>query len=164
MTLGQYMLNGDASPDSYGLHRFVEAQESNYLQVLAELRAGRKQSHWSWYILPQIRGLGSSSMSVRYAISGLAEAKAYLEHPVLGTRLQETVAALNAHRGLSAAQILGQVDAQKFHSCLTLFNRVPGASPHFRAALEKYFSAAEDPSTIAILAASIDPKRPVTTF
>ncbi len=141
-----------ASPDSYDLHRFVEAQESNYLQALAELRAGRKQSHWSWYVLPQIRGLGSSSMSVRYAISGLAEAKAYLEHRVLGTRLQETVAALNSHCGLSAAQILGQIDAQKFHSCLTLFNRVPGASPQFRDALEKYFSAAEDPSTVSILA------------
>ncbi len=141
-----------ASPDSYDLHRFVEAQESNYLQALAELRAGRKQSHWSWYVLPQIRGMGSSSMSVRYAISSLAEAKAYLEHPVLGARLQETVAALHAHRSLSAAQILGHVDAQKFHSCLTLFNRVPGASPQFRDALKKYFSAAEDPSTISILA------------
>ncbi len=122
------------------------------MQALAELRAGRKQSHWSWYVLPQIRGLGSSSMSVRYAISGLAEAKAYLEHPVLGRRLQETVAVLNAHRGLSAAQILGQVDAQKLHSCLTLFNSVLGASPQFRVALKKYFSAAEDPSTVSILA------------
>ncbi len=141
-----------ASPDLYDLHRFVEAQDANYLQALAELRAGRKQSHWSWYVLPQTRGLGSSLMSVRYAISGLAEAEAYLAHPLLGARLQETVAVLNAHCGLSAAQILGQVDAQKFHSCLTLFNRVPGASRQFRDALEKYFAAAEDPSTISILA------------
>lgn len=122
------------------------------MQALAELRAGRKQSHWSWYVLPQIRGLGASSMSVRYAISGLREAKGYLEHPILGARLRETVAALHVHRGLSAAQILGQVDAQKFRSCLTLFSKVPGAPPQFREALEKYFSAVEDPSTIAILA------------
>lgn len=138
-------------PDPYNLNRFVEAQESNYLQALAELRAGQKRSHWIWYVLPQIRGLGSSAMSARYAISGLSEAKAYLEHPVLGGRLMETIAALDAHGGLSAARILGHLDAQKFRSCLTLFARAPGASSLFRDALEKHFSGIEDPSTIAVL-------------
>ena len=143
----------DVGPsDSHNLNRFVEAQESSYAQALAEMRAGRKRSHWSWYLLPQLRGLGSSPMSVRYAISGLVEAKAYLEHPILGVRLRETVSALNAHNGLSAAQILGPIDAQKFRSCLTLFNKVDGADPMFLNGLRKYFAAAEDPLTITMLA------------
>lgn len=138
-------------PDPYNLDRFVQAHASNYAQALAELRAGQKRSHWSWYVLPQVSGLGRSSMSVKYAISGLLEATAYLEHPVLGTRLRETVATLDALDGLSAAQILGHVDAQKFWSCLTLFDKITGASLLFRDGLDKYFSGAEDPLTIAIL-------------
>ena len=141
-----------ASPDPYDLHRFVEAQASNYLQALAEIRAGNKSSHWSWYVLPQLHGLGASPMSIRYAISGLTEARAYMQHAVLGVRLQETITALNAHTQLSAERILGHVDAQKLWSCLTLFSRVEGAGPLFRAGLERYFSAAEDLSTVAILA------------
>jgi uncharacterized protein (DUF1810 family) len=139
------------SSDPYDLDRFVEAQASIYPQALAELRAGRKRSHWSWYILPQIRGLGSSANSVRYALSGLAEARAYLDHPVLGARLRECVDAMNAHVGLSAAAILGDIDALKFRSCLTLFARVSGADSPFREALSKYFSGSEDPATIAVL-------------
>jgi uncharacterized protein (DUF1810 family) len=144
--------SGSGPSDLYGLKRFVEAQQSSYSQALAELRAGKKRSHWSWYVLPQIRGLGQSPISVRYSISSLAEAKAYLEHPTLGARLLETVATLNAQDGLSAEQILGPVDAQKFRSCLTLFGKVGTERKEFRDALRKYFSGVEDPSTIAILA------------
>ena len=113
--------------DPHDLDRFLEAQAANYGQALAELRAGRKRSHWSWYVLPQIRGLGSSPLSVRYAISGLAEAGAYLDHPVLGARLRECVAAMNDNAGSDAAAILGGIDARKFRSCLTLFAQVAEA-------------------------------------
>src|SRR6185295_11457479 len=91
--------------DPFDLARFVQAQASSYQRALAELRAGEKRSHWSWFILPQMLGLGSSAMSVRYAIRSLAEARAYLEHPVLGLRLRECVAAMNGHSGLSASRI-----------------------------------------------------------
>jgi uncharacterized protein (DUF1810 family) len=137
--------------DPFNLRRFLEAQDINYSQALAEMRAGRKQSHWSWYVLPQIRGLGSSAMSVRYALSGLAEAAAYLDHPVLGARLRECVAAMNAHRGTSAEAILGDIDARKFQSCLTLFARVAPAGSPFHAGLDIFFSGAEDPATLARL-------------
>jgi uncharacterized protein (DUF1810 family) len=134
------------------LQRFVDAQEANYSQALAELRAGQKESHWSWYVLPQVRGLGASAMSIRYAIRSLAEAKAYLEHPILGARLRQCVAAMNSHMGLSAIQILGEVDAQKFHSCLTLFAQTAGGDPLFGKALIKYFGGKPHAATLAILA------------
>jgi uncharacterized protein (DUF1810 family) len=114
--------------DPYDLGRFLEAQEASYQHALSELRAGQKRSHWSWYILPQVLGLGSSPLSVRFAIRSLAEAKAYLEHPVLGPRLRECVAAMNSHTGLSARQILGEIDAQKFRSCLTSLLRLTAPS------------------------------------
>lgn len=133
------------------LERFVKAQSTNYQEALAELRAGRKRTHWSWYVLPQVRGLGTSELSVRYAISGTAEARAYLNHPVLGARLLECVAAINAHQGLSAVDILGPVDAQKFHSCLTLFAAVSADGSPFHLALKKYFSALHDHATLTIL-------------
>jgi uncharacterized protein (DUF1810 family) len=138
--------------DPFNLDRFVEAQASNYDDALAELRAGHKQSHWSWYVFPQIRGLGSSPMSVRYAIGSMAEANAYLEHPVLGPRLRECVKAMNAHRGLSATQILGDIDAQKFRSCLTLFAQAASSEAIFGDALKKYFGGTPDAATLAILA------------
>lgn len=139
--------------DRFDLNRFLEAQEASYRQALSELRAGRKRTHWSWYILPQVIGLGSSAMSVRYAIKSLAEARAYLEHPVLGARLRECVAAMNAHAGFSASQVLGEIDAQKFRSCLTLFAQASGGSePVFDEALNKYFSGQPDTATLAILA------------
>jgi uncharacterized protein (DUF1810 family) len=138
--------------DPFELHRFVQAQEATYPQALSELRAGRKRSHWSWYVLPQVRGLGSSAMSVRYAISGLSEAKAYLEHPVLGPRLLECVAAVNAHADKSAASILGDIDAKKFHSCVTLFAQVAGAHSPFHDALAAHHGGVPDPATLAILA------------
>lgn len=134
------MLN--ESNDPFDLKRFHDAQRASYESALAELRAGKKEAHWSWYILPQVLGLGSSAMSTRYAIRSLAEARAYLRHPVLGTRLRECIAALNAHTSLSADQILGEVDARKLRSCLTLFGE----------ALTKYFAGREDAATLAILA------------
>jgi len=142
----------DRSQDPFNLDRFVKAQSENYEEALVELRAGQKRTHWSWYVLPQIRGLGSSEMSLRYAISGAPEARAYLRHPTLGQRLMECVTTLNAHRGLSAADILGPVDAQKFHSCATLFAAVSADSSPFHAALDKYFSGIRDRNTEAILA------------
>jgi uncharacterized protein (DUF1810 family) len=138
--------------DRFDLARFVEAQAGNYGEALAELRAGEKRTHWSWYVLPQIKGLGSSAMSVRYAISGVQEARAYLDHPVLGARLRETVAAMSAHKRLSAADILGSVDAQKFHSCVTLFAAVSAEGSPFHVALARFFSNMPDRSTLAILA------------
>ena len=147
-----------ASGSMFDLNRFVEAQGSNYHDALAELRAGRKRSHWSWYVLPQLRGLGTSPMSIRYGLSGLAEARAYLEHPLLRARLQETVAALLGHGNLSAAQILGQVDARKLQSCLTLFNVADGHDPAFRLALDKFFAGVEDPATLAMLRPAFGPE------
>jgi uncharacterized protein (DUF1810 family) len=138
--------------DPYDLDRFVEAQAQNYEEALAELRAGEKRTHWSWYVLPQIKGLGSSPMSERYAISGLAEAKAYISHPVLGARLRESVAAINAHKSLSAADILGAIDAQKLHSCATLFAQVSAEGSPFHEALARHFSGAPDHNTMNILA------------
>jgi uncharacterized protein (DUF1810 family) len=138
--------------DPHDLARFVQAQAATYAQALAELRAGRKRSHWSWYVLPQIRGLGSSPMSVRYAISGLDEARAYLNHTILGARLGECVAVMNSHPGADAAAILGDIDAKKFHSCVTLFARVSEAASPFHDALVKYFAGAGDQATLAILA------------
>ncbi len=137
--------------DRFDLNRFVEAQAENYGEALAELRAGAKRTHWSWYVLPQIKGLGLSPMSVRYAISGIQEARAYLSHPVLGARLRETVSAINSHQGLSAADILGSVDAQKFHSCATLFAAVSAEGSPFHVALAKYFSGTRDRNTLSIL-------------
>ena len=137
--------------DPYQLDRFVEAQSSNYEDALAELRAGNKQSHWSWYVFPQIRGLGSSPMSVRYAIGSRAEASAFLSHPVLGTRLRECVKAMMAHRGLSANRILGDIDAQKFRSCLTLFAQVAPSESLFNDALKMYFHGIPDSMTISML-------------
>lgn len=144
--------------DPFDLGRFEQAQAVNYEAALAELRAGRKRTHWSWYVLPQIRGLGSSVMAVRYAISGLAEAQAYLAHPVLGPRLRECVAAMNAHRDQSAAAILGEIDARKFHSCVTLFAQVAETDSPFRVAMARYFAGSQDAATLAMLAQQTRPK------
>lgn len=137
--------------DPYDLQRFVRAQADNYAQALAELRAGRKHTHWSWYVLPQLRGLGHSTMSVRYAIGSEDEARAYLDHPLLGARLRDCVAAMNAHAGSNAAVVLGEVDALKFHACLTLFARVAEPGAPFQAALEKYYGGKGQDATLALL-------------
>ena len=137
--------------DPYNLDRFLEAQASNYEDALAELHAGRKQTHWSWYVFPQVRGLGSSPASMRYSIRSRAEASAYLAHPVLGLRLRECVNAMLGQRGLTAAQILGDIDAQKFRSCLTLFLQVAPNEGVFSDALKKYFDGVPDAKTISLL-------------
>jgi uncharacterized protein (DUF1810 family) len=138
--------------DPFNLQRFMDAQASLYATALAELRAGEKRSHWMWFIFPQLRGLGSSRNAEIYGIASLAEARAYLAHPVLGERLRECVRAMLALRGASAVEILGYVDALKFRSCLTLFQKADQAGTQFSTALERYFSGAADTRTLELLA------------
>ncbi len=139
------------TPDAFNLQRFLQAQEQAYAPALAELMAGRKRTHWIWYIFPQLQGLGYSVMSQRYAIGGLAEARAYLVHPVLGPRLLECVRAMLAHTGSDAVDILGGIDAVKFRSCLTLFAVAKREEAVFDAALRQFFSGQPDPRTLALL-------------
>ena len=132
----------------YDLARFVDAQDSGgtYERALAELRAGRKSSHWMWFVFPQIAGLGRSGMAERYAISSLEEASAYLAHPVLGPRLVECANAVVQHGDRSAEQIFGGIDAVKLRSSMTLFARAEPAEPVFARVLELFF-AGPDPAT-----------------
>jgi uncharacterized protein (DUF1810 family) len=133
------------------LSRFVDAQGSGvYEQALRELRAGRKQGHWIWFVLPQLAGLGRSSTSQYYALSGLDEARAYLAHPVLGPRLVESAQALLDLPGDDAVAVLGPIDAVKLRSSMTLFARA-GDDPVFRAVLDKYFAGQEDDATLSRL-------------
>jgi uncharacterized protein (DUF1810 family) len=134
--------------DPHNLQRFVDAQEAVYARVLGELRAGRKTSHWMWFVFPQIEGLGYSSMARMYAITSLVEAQAYLEHAVLGPRLEECTRVVLAVKDRSIAEILGPPDDLKFRSSMTLFSLVPGASPVFREALSRFFAGAPDPLTL----------------
>lgn len=134
--------------DPFDLQRFVEAQKRNYADALAELTAGRKTSHWMWYVFPQIAGLGSSAMAQTYAIGSRAEAIAYLAHPVLGPRLRECVAAVNAVTGRSAHQIFGSPDDLKFRSSLTLFAEAAPDEPLFSQALAAYFAGEPDARTL----------------
>lgn len=134
--------------DPFNLQRFVDAQAPVYDQVLRELQAGRKRSHWSWFIFPQLTGLGSSAMATKYAIGSLAEARAYLAHPVLGPRLEACVALVNRVEGRSAEAILGDPDDLKFRSCVTLFSQAAPDRPVFQDALDKYFSGEPDPRTL----------------
>ena len=134
----------------YRLERFVQAQENTWNTALAEIRRGQKQSHWMWYVFPQIAGLGQSLMSRTYAISGLEEAKAYLAHPLLGSRLREITAALLEQTG-TAMQIFGSPDHLKLRSCMTLFGQAAPDESLFRQILNRFFQGAEDPLTIAIL-------------
>ena len=140
--------------DAFDLQRFVDAQARNYDDALAELRAGRKTSHWMWYVFPQVAGLGSSAMARTYAIGSLAEAQAYLAHPVLGARLRDCLAAVLAVRGRSAHEIFGSPDDLKFRSSLTLFAQAAPANPQFRQGLERYFGGEADPATLQILGRS----------
>jgi uncharacterized protein (DUF1810 family) len=137
--------------DPFDLQRFVDAQAPVYERVRAELKNGRKQSHWMWFIFPQIAGLGHSAMAQRYAISSLDEAKAYLAHAVLGRRLRECTRLVIQVAGKSAYDILGSPDDMKFHSCMTLFARAAPQDEVFTDALEKYFSGAEDQGSVARL-------------
>ena len=138
--------------DPYDLNRFVRAQAEDYAQALAEIRRGEKRSHWMWYIFPQIEGLGFSSMSKRYAIKGLDEAKAYLEHPVLGPRLLEGAEAVMSVEGRTANEIFGSPDDLKLRSCATLFARVSPPGSVFERLLAKYYNGTEDAKTVRLLA------------
>lgn len=126
---------------------FVAAQDPVYQEVLAELRAGQKATHWMWFIFPQIAGLGTSPMSQRYAIHSLEEARRYLAHPVLGPRLRECAALVNAAGAPSIHAIFPHPDDHKFHSSMTLFANATDDNAVFREALEKYFHGAEDRAT-----------------
>jgi uncharacterized protein (DUF1810 family) len=137
--------------DPFNLNRFVEAQAAVYPAVLAELRAGRKASHWMWFVFPQIAGLGRSPTAQFFALSGRAETAAYLAHPVLGQRLLECTLIVNALDGLSAHQIFGSPDDLKFRSSMTLFAQIAPAGSPFQAALDKYFGGAGDSATLARL-------------
>ncbi len=134
--------------DPFNLQRFVDAQAPVINEVLAELRDGRKLSHWMWFVFPQLRGLGSSPAAVRYAISSLAEARAYLEHPVLGPRLRDCTRLVVDIRGSSIDDIFGYPDDRKFRSSMTLFSLASADNQVFRDALQKYFSGAADPATL----------------
>jgi len=136
--------------DPFDLERFVEAQAPVYPRVLAELRQGRKQSHWMWFIFPQLTGLGHSAMAQRYAISSRAEAAAYLGHAVLGPRLCECTALVNAVEGQTIREILGSPDDLKFHSSMTLF-AVVSSNPEFAAAIGKFYAGTPDRNTLELL-------------
>ena len=127
--------------DPYRLERFVAAQDADgtYRRVVEELRAGRKKSHWMWFVFPQIAGLGHSAMSIEYAISSMAEAWAYLQHPVLGPRLLECTGLVLQVQGLDAQDIFGDIDALKLHSSMTLFLRTAPGEPRFAQVIDQFF-------------------------
>ena len=139
--------------DPFHLQRFVDAQSRVYATALGELRLGRKQTHWMWFIFPQMAGLGRSSTAQFYAIKSLDEARAYLAHPVLGPRLRDCTATVNALEGRSANEIFGFPDDLKFRSSMTLFQAAAPDEPVFGQALAKYFGGEPDPLTLEILAA-----------
>ena len=137
--------------DPFNLERFVDAQAPVYEQVRRELKVGRKQSHWMWFIFAQIAGLGQSPMSVRFAIASLDEAKAYLAHPVLGARIRECTQLSLDVEGKAARDIFGPIDEMKFHSSMTLFARAAPDEEIFQRCINKYFVGAPDPATNARL-------------
>ena len=138
-------------PDPFDLARFVQAQEHAYARALAELRSGRKRSHWMWYIFPQMRGLGTSPLSRQYGISSRAEASAYLRHPVLGPRLVECASAVLATGGASATDILGSPDDRKLRSSATLFAQVADRPSVFGEILETFYGGVPDAATLRLL-------------
>ena len=141
----------EASLHQFDLNRFVTAQDSCYDTVISELKAGDKRSHWMWFIFPQIDGLGTSATARHYAITSMAEAKAYLSHPLLGSRLLECVALLLQINGKTAYQILSTPDDMKLQSCLSLFSLASPEEPSFKEALAKYYEGEMDVRTIQLL-------------
>jgi uncharacterized protein (DUF1810 family) len=137
------------SDDPHGLQRFVDAQDrgGTYERALVELRAGRKTSHWIWFVFPQMAGLGSSAVARQYAIGSLSEAEAYLDHPILAPRLRECAEALLGPSVRSAREVLGEVDAVKLRSSMTLFARAASGDPVFGQVLDRYFGGAADEAT-----------------
>lgn len=143
-----------SAADPFDLRRFTDAQDRVYDTVLAELRNGAKRSHWIWFVFPQLRGLGRSSTAQRYGVSSLAEARAYLAHPVLGLRLRECTGLVAAIDGRSVDEIFGWPDNLKVRSSMTLFARAtddPEIQAEFRAVLDKFYGGEEDPATVELL-------------
>jgi len=146
-----YSREPSSAGDPHNLSRFVQAQEDDYDQALSEIKSGRKRSHWMWYIFPQFDGLGFSSTSKRYSIKSIAEAKAYLAHPVLGPRLTECAEAALRVEGRSALEIFGSPDDLKLKSCATLFACVSPAGSVFDRLLDKYYQGERDGKTLQLL-------------
>src|SRR3954454_25215941 len=144
----------DPENDTHDLARFLDAQAGDYDRALAEIRGGRKRSHWMWYVFPQIEGLGFSSMSRRYSIKSADEARAYLDHPLLGRRLVECAEAALAVEGRSALEIFGSPDDMKLKSCATLFASVSPPDSVFAQLLDKYFEGERDGKTLQLLGTS----------
>ncbi|MEB3288814.1 MAG: DUF1810 domain-containing protein [Leptolyngbya sp.] len=144
------------TPDPHDLNRFVQAQAPVYGQALAEIQAGQKRSHWMWYIFPQFDGLGFSSTSQRYAIKSIAEAKAYLQHPLLGLRLVECCEAVMDIHGRSAYGVFGSPDDMKLRSCATLFAQVSEPGSVFERLIDKYFEGIPDQQTLQLI--GVDPE------
>ena len=144
-------VKGNTLEDPHDLQRFLDAQHGVHAAALAELKRGRKASHWMWFVFPQVAGLGLSDMSRRYAIAALDEARAYLENPVLGPRLIAGVEAVQTVQGRSAHEIFGSPDDRKFQSCLTLFEQVASAPEVFAAALDRYYGGERDVRTLEML-------------
>lgn len=142
--------------DKFQLSRFLTAQDNSYFTALNELRSGTKQSHWIWYVFPQLRGLGQSANADFYGLSGLEEARAYLTHPVLGPRLREAAEAMLEQGSHDASTVLGELDALKFKSCLTLFSLADPSEKIFAKALERFFNGEQDTRTLKLLNASLD--------
>jgi uncharacterized protein (DUF1810 family) len=139
-----------AASDRFDLARFVAAQDRVWPEVTAELREGRKRTHWMWFVFPQVAGLGSSAMAQRYAIGSIEEARAYLAHPVLGERLREAARLMLAQRGRPAEAVLGGIDAVKLRSSMTLFNAAAPQEALFGEAIDAFYEA-PDPRTLALL-------------
>ena len=135
--------------DLFNLQRFLDAQAPVYERARRELEAGRKESHWMWFVFPQIAGLGQSPMSIRFAIASLDEAKAYLAQPVLGARLRECATLVLDAEGRTARQIFGPIDELKFRSSMTLFARAAPDDDLFQRCIDKYFAGGADPATVA---------------
>ena len=140
-----------SAADPFDLRRFVDAQAPTYADAIAELTAGRKRSHWMWYVFPQYAGLGRSAMAERYAIRSLDEAKAYLRHPVLGPRLVECANAVLALKGPTAHEIFGSPDDLKLRSSATLFSRVAEPGSVFHRIIERYFDGKPDGRTLQLM-------------
>lgn len=136
------------------LQRFLNAQQEDYATALQEIKAGRKRSHWMWYIFPQIKGLGFSSTSVYYGIKDIGEASAYLKHPILGKNLLEISEALLSHEDKDATSIFGYPDDLKLKSSMTLFSCIPDSPAVFQQVLDKYFGGDADPKTLQLLSKS----------
>ena len=135
-------------PDPFNLNRFIKAQDPVYARVSSELRTGRKTSHWMWFVFPQVKGLGFSPMAMKFAITSLDEARAYLDHPVLGPRLVECTRLVCEVKGKTIHEIFGSPDDMKFRSCMTLFSRAADGPGVFGEALKRFFDGEPDTLTL----------------